>query len=148
MPKKKLKNDSQAKEKSEKTKEKTIEKDELENTETNEEKEKYSDVKVILYNKEYTVADMNKLMQKENKSYNEQVLCNRYVEEMKNLYLGIERAADNTSSYKVRTIEELEKNLDYDYVERRCSRKFFKFNKKGVAAVLDFMKNMYTPLQK
>lgn len=112
-------------------------------------KEDYSDVKVILYQKEYTVAYMNELMLKENKTYNEKVLCNRYREEMKNLYLGIERVVDNTSSYKIKSIEEVEKNLNYKYIEQRCSRRYYKFDKKGVDAVIDYMKKFEVdPLQK
>ena len=108
--------------------------------EENKTEDKEANVMVELYGKKYSVAEMNALKRKENKTYNEKVLCNRYDEEMKNLYQMIEHAATNGLSMHVLSPDELVKNLDYETVERRCGRRFFKFDKDGVDAVINYMK--------
>ena len=108
--------------------------------EENKPEDKEAKVMVELYGKKYSVAEMNALKRKENKTYNEKVLCNRYVEEMKNLYQMIEHAATNGLSMHVLSPDELVKVLDYETVERRCGRRFFKFDKDGVDAVINYMK--------
>lgn len=108
--------------------------------EENKTEDKEAKVMVELYGKKYSVAEMNALKRKENKTYNEKVLCNRYDEEMKNLYQMIEHAATNGLSMHVLSPDELVKVLDYETVERRCGRSFFKFDKDGVDAVINYMK--------
>lgn len=108
--------------------------------EENKTEDKEANVMVELYGKKYSVAEMNALKCKENKTYNEKVLCNRYDEEMKNLYQMIEHAATNGLSMRRLSPDELVKVLDYETVERRCGRRFFKFDKDGVDAVIKYMK--------
>ena len=133
------------KEVEDKTEEDTTEEKAEENTEDDKQEEnktedKEAKVMVELYGKKYSVAEMNALKRKENKTYNEKVLCNRYDEEMKNLYQMIEHAATNGLSMHVLSPDELVKVLDYETVERRCGRRFFKFDKDGVDAVINYMK--------
>lgn len=133
------------KEVEDKTEEDTTEEKAEENTEDDKQEEnktedKEAKVMVELYGKKYSVAEMNALKRKENKTYNEKVLCNRYDEEMKNLYQMIEHAATNGLSMHVLSPDKLVKVLDYETVERRCGRRFFKFDKDGVDAVINYMK--------
>ena len=105
----------------------------------NTEAENIEEMKLEIYNKEYKVSELIKMMNKKNKTYLEQETVNRFKELMLNYYRGIEYAVLRNCCGKRYTIQELKSNLDYDVIDRRCSRKNMRFDKVTVDTVIKFV---------
>lgn len=105
----------------------------------NTEAENIEEMKLEIYNKEYKVSELIKMMNKKNKTYLEQETVNRFKELMLNYYRGIEYAVLRNCCGKRYTIQELKSNLNYDVIDRRCSRKNMRFDKTTVDTVIKFV---------
>ena len=112
--------------------------DVLENTK---EAENINEMTIIVYNKEYKVTKLIELMNKKNKTYNEIETVKMFKELMLNYYRGIEYATFRNCCGKHYTTEELKNSVNYEAVERRCSRKSIKFDKTTVCTIIDFVEN-------
>ena len=105
----------------------------------NTEAENIEEMKLEIYNKEYKVSELIKMMNKKNKTYLEQETVNRFKELMLNYYRGIEYAVLRNCCGKRYTIQELKANLNYEVIDRRCSRKNMRFDKVTVDTVIKFV---------
>lgn len=112
---------------------------EVDNDTVNTEADNIEEMKLEIYNKEYTVNELIAIMNKDNKTYLEQETVNRFKELMFNYYRGIEYAVLRNCCGKRYTIQELKSNLDYDVIDRRCSRKNMRFDKTTVDTVIKFV---------
>lgn len=135
MPRKK-KIEEEIKESEIKTNEIKTETDILEDTT---EAESINEMTIIVYSKEYKVSELIKLMNKKNKTYNEKEIVKQFKELMINYYRGIEYATFRNCCGKHYTIEDLKSKVDYQAVERRCSRKSIKFDKTTVDTIINFI---------
>ncbi len=138
MPRKK-KIEEEIKESEIKTNEIKTETDILEDTEAIKEAESINEMTMIVYSKEYKVSELIKLMNKKNKTYNEKEIVKQFKELMINYYRGIEYATFRNCCGKRYTIEDLKNKVDYQAVERRCSRKSIKFDKVTVDTIINFV---------
>lgn len=107
----------------------------------NTEAENIEEMKLEIYNREYKVSELIAMMNKNNKTYLEQEIVNRFKELMLNYYRGIEYAILRNCCGKRYTIQELKANLDYEVIDRRCSRKNMRFDKTTVDAVIKFVED-------
>jgi hypothetical protein len=107
----------------------------------NTEAENIDEMKLEIYKHTYSVSELIKIMNKKKKTYLEQETANRFKELMFNYYRGIEYAVLRNCCGKSYTIQDLKKRLDYDIIDRRCSRKNMRFDKKTVDAVIKFVEN-------
>lgn len=105
----------------------------------NEEMKNIKEMELEIYNKVYKVSELIKLYEKESKSNVEQEIVNRFIELMFNYYRGIEYAILKDCYGNMRTIENLKSKLDYESIERKCSRGNMKFDKVTVDTVIDFI---------
>lgn len=112
---------------------------EVDNDTVNTEADNIEKMKLEIYNKEYTVNELIAIMNKDNKTYLEQETVNRFKELMFNYYRGIEYAVLRNCCGKRYTIQELKSNLNYDVIDRRCSRKNMRFDKTTVDTVIKFV---------
>lgn len=140
MPRKK-KIEEEIKESEIKTNEIKTETDILEDKETIQEAENINEMTIIVYNKEYKVSELIKLMNKKNKTYNEKEIVKQFKELMLNYYRGIEYATFRNCCGKHYTVEDLKSKVDYEAVERRCSRKSIKFDKVTVDTIIKFIED-------
>lgn len=134
MPRKK-KIEEEMKESEIKTEEIRTEKDIIENAE---EAENINEMKIEVYNKEYKVSELIDMMNKPDKTYNEKEIVKMFKELMLNYYRGIEYATFRNCCGKKYTTEDLKNNVDYEAVDRRCSRKSIRFDKTTVDTIIDF----------
>ena len=134
----KKKIEEEIKESEVKTNEIKTETDVLENAK---EAENINEMTIIVYNKEYKVTELIELMNKKNKTYNEIETVKMFKELMLNYYRGIEYATFRNCCGKHYTTEELKNSVNYEAVERRCSRKSIKFDKTTVCTIIDFVEN-------
>lgn len=137
MPRKK-KIEEEIKESEIKTNEIQIETDILEDIK---EAENINEMTIVVYNKEYKVSELIELMNKKNKTYNEKEIVKMFKELMLNYYRGIEYATFRNCCGKHYTTEDLKNSVDYESVERRCSRKSIKFDKVTVDTIINFVEN-------
>lgn len=107
----------------------------------NTEAENIDEMKLEIYKHTYSVSELIKIMNKKKKTYLEQETANRFKELMFNYYRGIEYAVLRNCCGKSYTIQDLKKRLDYDIIDRRCSRKNMRFDKKTVDTVIKFVEN-------
>jgi hypothetical protein len=107
----------------------------------NTEAENIDEMKLEIYKHTYSVSELIKIMNKKKKTYLEQETANRFKELMFNYYRGIEYAVLRNCCGKSYTIQDLKKRLDYDIIDRRCSRKNMRFDRKTVDAVIKFVEN-------
>lgn len=108
---------------------------------TNEVVEEASNIKgmaIEVYNQEYKVSDLIKLMEKENKTYAEFEIVKRFKELMDNYYRGIMHAVLRPCCGRTYTIDDLKNKLDYNVIDIRCSRKSIRFDKETVDTIIDF----------
>lgn len=105
----------------------------------NEEAENIREMELEIYKKVYKVSELLKLTEKKDKTYAEKEIVNRFRELMLNYYRGIEYAILRNCCGKRYTIQELKANLDYEVIDRRCSRKNMRFDKTTVDAVIRFV---------
>ena len=138
MPKKKN-IEEEIKESEIKTNEIKTETDILEDTKAIKEAESINEMIIIIYNKEYKVSELIKLMNKKDKTYNEKEIIKQFKELMLNYYRGIEYATFRNCCGKHYTVEDLKNKVDYKAVERRCSRKSIKFDKTTVDTIINFI---------
>ena len=117
---------------------KEIEK-EIDTNTVNTEAENIDEMKLEIHRHTYSVSELIKIMNKEHKTYLEQETINRFKELMFNYYRGIEHAVLRNCCGKTYTIEELKAKLDYDTIDRRCSRKNMRFDKTTVDTVIAFV---------
>lgn len=134
----KKKIEEEIKESEVKTNEIKTETDVLENAK---EAENINEMTIIVYNKEYKVTELIELMNKKNKTYNEIETVKMFKELMLNYYRGIEYATFRNCCGKHYTTEELKNSVNYETVERRCSRKSIKFDKTTVCTIMDFVES-------
>ena len=135
MPRKK-KIEEEIKESEIKTNEIKTETDILEDTT---EAESINEMTIIVYNKEYEVSELINLMNKKDKTYNEKEIVKQFKELMLNYYRGIEYATFRNCCGKHYTVQDLKNKVDYEAVERRCSRKSIKFDKVTVDTIINFI---------
>lgn len=107
----------------------------------NTEAENIDEMKLEIYKHTYSVSELIKIMNKKKKTYLEQETANRFKELMFNYYKGIEYAVLRNCCGKSYTIQDLKKRLNYDIIDRRCSRKNMRFDKKTVDTVIKFVEN-------
>lgn len=107
----------------------------------NTEAENIDEMKLKIYKHTYSVSELIKIMNKKKKTYLEQETANRFKELMFNYYRGIEYAVLRNCCGKSYTIQDLKKRLNYDIIDRRCSRKNMRFDKKTVDTVIKFVEN-------
>lgn len=107
----------------------------------NTEAENIEEMKLEIYKHTYNVSELIKMMNKKNKTYLEQETVNRFKELMFNYYRGIEYAVLRNCCGRTYTIQELKAKLDYDVIDRRCSRKNMRFDKKTVDTVIKFVED-------
>lgn len=105
----------------------------------NTEAENIREMELEIYKKVYKVSELFDLTEKENKTYAEREIVNRFKELMFNYYRGIEYAILRNCCGKTYTIEELKAKLDYDIIDRRCSRGNMRFDKVTVDIVISFV---------
>ena len=92
-----------------------------------------------IYKKTYKVSELLELTEKKDKAYAEQEIVNRFRELMLNYYRGIEYAILRPCCGKSYTIDELKDKIDYDIIDRRCSRGNMRFDKVTVDTVIAYV---------
>lgn len=105
----------------------------------NTEADNIEEMELEIYKHTYKVSELIKIMNKKNKTYLEQETTNRFKELMLNYYRGIEYAVLRNCCGKTYTIQELKAKLDYNVIDRRCSRKNMRFDKTTVDTVIKFV---------
>lgn len=101
--------------------------------------ENIEEMTLEIYTKTYTVSELVAMMNKDNKTYLEQETVNRFKELMLNYYRGIEYAVLRNCCGKRYTIQDLKSKLNYEIIDRRCSRKNMRFDKTTVDTVIKFV---------
>lgn len=102
-------------------------KKEIDTNEINKEANTIKDVSFTIWDKEYKVTELIKLIDKKNKNYFEVELIKKFKLLMKNYYDGIMHAVLRTCCGAKYTIEDLKKKLEekdtYKIIDIRCSRR-------------------------
>ncbi len=114
-------------------------KEEIDTDTKNTEAENISEMELEIYNKVYKVSELIALTDKENKTYAEREIVNRFKELMLNYYRGIEYAVLRNCCGKTYTIDELKAKLNYNIIDLRCSRGNMRFDKTTVDTVISFV---------
>lgn len=97
------------------------------------------EMKLEIYKHTYTITELINLMEKDNKTYLEKETVNRFRELMFNYYRGIKHAVLKECCGKTYTIEDLKSKINYEVIDRRCSRKDIRFDKTTVDTVIAFV---------
>lgn len=105
----------------------------------NEEAENIREMELEIYKKVYKVSELLELTEKKDKTYAEKEIVNRFRELMLNYYRGIEYATLRNCCGKTYTVEELKARIDYDIIDRRCSRGNMRFDKVTVDTVIAYV---------
>lgn len=108
----------------------------------NKEAENIEELKLIIYNTEYTVSQLIKIKNKKEKTYLEKETTNRFDELMYNYYRGIKHSVLKECCGKKYTLEDLKSKLNketYELIDRRMSRKDIRFDKITVDTVLKYI---------
>ncbi len=108
----------------------------------NKEAENIEELKLIIYNKEYTVSQLIEIQNKKEKTYLERETINRFDELMYNYYRGIKHSVLKECCGKKYTLNDLKNKLNqetYDLIDRRMSRKNIRFDKTTVDTVLKYI---------
>lgn len=105
----------------------------------NTEADNIEEMKLEIYEHTYTITELINLMEKETKTYLEKETINRFRELMFNYYVGIKHAVLKECCGRVYTIEDLKAKLNYEVIDRRCSRKDVRFDKITVDTVIAFV---------
>lgn len=117
-------------------------KKEIDINEVSKEANTIKDVSFIIWDKEYKVTELIKLIEKKNKNYFEIELIKKFKLLMKNYYDGIMHAVLRTCCGAKYTIEDLKKKLEekdtYKIIDIRCSRNSIRFDKDTVDTIIQF----------
>lgn len=117
-------------------------KKEIDTNEINKEANTIKDVSFTIWDKEYKVTELIKLIDKKNKNYFEVELIKKFKLLMKNYYDGIMHAVLRTCCGAKYTIEDLKKKLEekdtYKIIDIRCSRDSIRFDKDTVDTIIQF----------
>ncbi len=108
----------------------------------NKEADNLREMKLTIYEHEYTVAELNKMKNKKDKTYLEKETVNRFDELMYNYYRGIKHSILKECCGKTYTLEDLKNKLNdetYEVIDRRMSRKDIRFDKVTVDTVLNYI---------
>lgn len=96
-----------------------------------------------IYNKDYTVQELEELRKKDNKTYSEKEIVNRYVELMYNYYRGIKHAILRDccgQTYSITDVKaKLNKEESYKIIDIRCSRRSIRFDKTTIDTIIRFI---------
>lgn len=96
-----------------------------------------------IYHKDYTVQELEELRKKDNKTYSEKEIVNRYVELMYNYYRGIKHAILRDCCGQTYSIADVKSKLNkeeaYKIIDIRCSRKTIRFDKTTVDTIISFI---------
>ena len=110
--------------------------------EMNQEANTIKDVSFMIWDKEYKVTELIKLIDKKNKNYFEVELIKKFKLLMKNYYDGIMHAVLRTCCGAKYTIEDLKKKLEekdtYKIIDIRCSRDSIRFDKDTIDTIIQF----------
>lgn len=117
-------------------------KKEIDTNEMNQEANTIKDVSFMIWDKEYKVTELIKLIDKKNKNYFEVELIKKFKLLMKNYYDGIMHAVLRTCCGAKYTIEDLKKKLEekdtYKIIDIRCSRDSIRFDKDTIDTIIQF----------
>ena len=108
----------------------------------NKEADNIEEMKLTIYNTEYTVSELIKMKKKEEKTYLEKETVNRFDELMYNYYRGIKHSVLKECCGKVYTLNDLKNKLNketYELIDRRMSRKDIRFDRVTVDTVLNYI---------
>lgn len=111
----------------------------------NKEAENIEELKLIIYNKEYTIVQLIEIKNKKDKTYLEKEITNRFDELMYNYYRGIKHSILKECCGKKYTLADLKSKLNketYDVIDRRMSRKDIRFDKTTVDTVLKYIEEV------
>lgn len=111
----------------------------------NKEAENIEELKLIIYNKEYTVSQLIEIKNKKDKTYLEKEITNRFDELMYNYYRGIKHSVLKECCGKKYTLADLKSKLSeetYELIDRRMSRKDIRFDKTTVDTVLKYIEEV------
>lgn len=100
------------------------------------------EMKLRLYEKEYTVLELIKMKNKNEKTYLEKETVNRFDELMYNYYRGIKHAILKECCGRTYTLNDLKSRLNdetYKLIDIRMSRKDIRFDKSTVDTVLNYI---------
>ena len=116
--------------------------DDVDTNTLNEEADNIEEMKITIYEKEYTVSQLIKIKNKKNKTYLEKETSNRFNELMYNYYRGIKHAILKECCGKVYTLKELKDRLNdetYNLIDIRMSRKDIRFDRVTVDTVIKYI---------
>ena len=108
----------------------------------NKEADNIEEMKLTIYNTEYTVSELIEMKKKEEKTYLEKETVNRFDELMYNYYRGIKHSVLKECCGKVYTLNDLKNKLNketYELIDRRMSRKDIRFDRVTVDTVLNYI---------
>lgn len=108
----------------------------------NEKADNIKEMKLTIYEKEYTVSELIKIKNKNEKTYLEKETINRFDELMYNYYRGIKHAVLKECCGRSYTLNDLKSKLNnetYELIDRRMSRKDIRFDKLTVDTVLNYI---------
>lgn len=108
----------------------------------NKEADNIEEMKLTIYNIEYTVSQLIEMKNKKEKTYLEKETVNRFDELMYNYYRGIKHSVLKECCGKVYTLNDLKNKLDkdtYELIDRRMSRKDIRFDRVTVDTVLNYI---------
>lgn len=108
----------------------------------NKEADNIEEMRLTIYEKEYTVSELIKIKNKNEKTYLEKETVNRFDELMYNYYRGIKHAVLKECCGRIYTLNDLKNRLNnetYELIDRRMSRKDMRFDKLTVDTVLNYI---------
>lgn len=108
----------------------------------NEKANNIKEMKLTIYEKEYTVLELIKMKNKIEKTYLEKETVNRFDELMYNYYRGIKHAVLKECCGRIYTLNDLKNRLNnetYELIDRRMSRKDMRFDRLTVDTVLNYI---------
>lgn len=100
------------------------------------------DVEFTIWDKQYKITELIKLIDKKDKTYFELELIKKFKLLMQNYYDGMMHAVLRTCCGAKYTIEDLKKKLTekdiYNIIDMRCSRNSIRFDKDTVDTIIQF----------
>ena len=108
----------------------------------NKEADNIEEMKLTIYEREYTVTELISMKNKKEKTYLEKETVNRFNELMYNYYRGIKHSILKECCGKTYTIMDLKSKLNdevYEIIDRRMSRKDIRFDKVTVDTVINYI---------
>ena len=119
-------------------------KDDVDTDTLDTEAENIEEMKLKIYNREYTVSQLIEIKDKPeaDKTYLEKETIKRFNELMYNYYRGIKHAVLKECCGKVYTINELKSKLNektYEMIDKRMSRDYIRFDKVTVDTIIKYI---------